>query len=72
MTRAQHLRWAKDRALEYAESGDAANALASIGSDLDKHPETANHPGVRLGMTLLLAGQFKSPQEIVHYIEGFN
>ena len=29
MTRAEHLRWAKDRALEYADRGDVANAMAS-------------------------------------------
>lgn len=40
MTRAEHLAWAKARALEYLDRGDAANALASMISDLGKHDET--------------------------------
>ena len=40
MDRAEHLQWAKDRALEYADMGDVANAMASLGSDLNKHPDT--------------------------------
>ena len=30
MTRAEHLQWAKDRALEYADQGDTGNAMASL------------------------------------------
>jgi len=33
MTREEHLRWAKDRALEYADKGDVANAIASLRSE---------------------------------------
>jgi Tfp pilus assembly protein PilF len=38
--RAEHLAWAKQRALEYLDAGDIANAVTSMGSDLGKHPET--------------------------------
>jgi hypothetical protein len=38
-TRAEHMKWAKDRALEYADQGDTGNAIASLMSDLGKHPE---------------------------------
>jgi hypothetical protein len=38
LTRAEHLQWAKARALEYVEAGDLANACASMLSDLSKHP----------------------------------
>lgn len=37
MDRAQHLAWAKARALEYVERGDLTNAIASLVSDLGKH-----------------------------------
>lgn len=40
MTRDEHLAWAKTRALEYVAMGDLPNALASMSSDLNKHPET--------------------------------
>jgi hypothetical protein len=43
VNRAEHLAWAKDRALEYLP-GDVNNAMASLVSDLNKHEETAGHP----------------------------
>lgn len=39
-TRAEHMAWAKERALAELEHGSAANALASICSDMTKHPGT--------------------------------
>ncbi len=39
--RAEHLAWCKTRALEYVEGGDLAGAIASMMSDLTKHPQTA-------------------------------
>ena len=39
-TRAEHLAWCKRRAMEYVDAGDLSNAVASMGSDLSKHPET--------------------------------
>ena len=42
-TRDEHLAWCKQRALEYADRGDTTNAVASMMSDLGKHPETENH-----------------------------
>jgi hypothetical protein len=36
-----HFNWARDRALEYVELGDGGNAMASLISDLNKHPGTA-------------------------------
>lgn len=41
MTRAEHMAWAKQRALEYVERGELSSAIASMISDLGKHPETA-------------------------------
>ena len=39
MTRDEHLAWCKKRALEYLDRGDLQNAIASMGSDLDKHED---------------------------------
>jgi hypothetical protein len=72
MTRAEHLQWAKDRALEYADRGDMANAMASLGSDLSKHPETAGHSGMELMMMLAMTGNLDRPGELRKFIEGFN
>lgn len=56
MTRAEHLAWAKQRALEYVDMGDISGALASMMSDLGKHPELANHAAIELTGMLMVAG----------------
>jgi hypothetical protein len=66
------LAWAKGRALAYASQGDLSGALASIASDLNKHPETAGHAGVELMMLLAMGGHLKSVTEVRDFIEGFN
>jgi hypothetical protein len=71
-TRSEHLQWAKDRALEYADQGDTANAIASLTSDLAKHPETAGHSAIQLMTMMAMADQFHRPGELRKFIEGFN
>jgi hypothetical protein len=71
ITREEHLKCAKKRALEYVEMGDLLQALTSIGSDLTKHPETQNHPGYDIGMGLYMVGSLRTPHEMRHFIEGF-
>lgn len=72
MTRAEHLKWCKERALEYVGQGDLQNAFASMASDLGKHEETAGHAGIQLGMVMLMGGQLNSEAEMRRFIEGFN
>lgn len=72
MTREEHMQWCKERALEYIDRGDAKNALASMLSDLRKHPETENHAGSDLAGMLLLTGRLQTTQELRKFIEGFN
>lgn len=71
-TRAEHLAWCKQRALEYCDLGDTNQAFASMASDLGKHYETQGHIGIRLGMTMMLGGHLNSAQEMRNFIEGFN
>jgi hypothetical protein len=73
MDRAEHLQWAKDRALEYADQGDVANAMGSLRSDLGKHPGTAQSVGIvdELMMPLAMMGDFERPGELRRFIEGF-
>ena len=70
-TREEHLNWCVQRACEYLDAGDSKNAIASLISDLSKHPETKDHPGIKLGMGMLLIGQLKSVPEMRHFIAGF-
>ena len=72
MTRAEHLQWCKDRALEYTQRGDIKNSITSMMSDLTKHPETKKHSGIQLGMMMLMAGQIKTAYDAEKFIKGFN
>jgi hypothetical protein len=72
MTRAEHLAWCKQRALEYVDAGDVNQAFVSMASDLGKHPETANHSAIQLGMMMLMAGHLSDAQKMRLFIEDFN
>lgn len=74
MTRAEHLQWAKDRALELLDAGDLPQAFASITSDLMKHDELARDHSdtLPLGMQLMITGNLSTPEQMRHWIEGFN
>lgn len=70
-TRDEHLALCKQRALEYLDN-DPKGALASMLSDLRKHPETQDHAGAELGMLLLMTGNLETAAEVRAFIEGFN
>lgn len=72
MTRDEHLAWAKERAIEYANRGEVAAAVGSLTSDLRKHPETAGHSGLELMSMLAVTGKFTRPGDLREFIEGFN
>lgn len=71
MTRAEHLAWCKERALEYLPH-DPQQALTSMFSDLGKHPETAGHSGIKLGFMEMMAGFLTRPSEVEEFIKAFN
>jgi hypothetical protein len=66
------MQWCKQRALEYVDDGDVQQAFTSMASDLGKHPATANHVGIQLGMMQLMGGMLSTPAEMRKFIEGFN
>ena len=72
MTRTEHLDWCKKRALEYVDQGNVSSAWASMVSDLRKHPETADHIAIGLGMRMLMGGMLSSPAKMRDFIVGFN
>jgi hypothetical protein len=72
-TREEHLEWCKQRAREYLDAGDLANAVASMGSDIDKHPETrltgaAMGTLVYVAMLRITEGDVRGVRE---WVEGF-
>jgi uncharacterized membrane-anchored protein len=68
-TRDEHLEWCKQRAREYLDAGDLLNAVTSMGSDLDKHPELRCNPF--LLMTGALDAQNGDSRKVRDWIEGF-
>jgi hypothetical protein len=72
VTRQEHLDWCKRRALEYAERGDIFQAITSMGSDLEKHPETKGHRGTEIGVMLLMTGGLSTVEDAKRFINGFN
>lgn len=74
MNRNEHMRWCKERAMEYVNMGDNSQALASMASDLGKHPETSSSSDMAstLGIGLLMAGQLATIEQGRKFIEGFN
>ena len=69
-TREEHMIWCKMRALEYVDAGKLDNAVASMGSDLRKHPETDNTPSflIVLGVQEIERGT----EAVRRWVNGFN
>lgn len=68
-TRQEHLQWCKQRALEYVAAGDMQQALASMTSDLGKHPETRSSVQFCVMLGRL---ETSSRERMKRFIEGFN
>ena len=70
MERAEHLKWAKERAREYIRLGDREQAVASMMSDLNKHEAWQSDMAVgMLGIAALHLGTMKAVRD---FVEGFN
>jgi hypothetical protein len=73
ITRAEHLAWCKERALQYVDIGDLNQAFASMGSDLNKEECTKNCADtMRLGFQMLMNGHLSTPKKMREFINGFN
>ena len=74
-TREQHIAWAKERALEYVDAGDLANAVASMGSDLnarrlERYLATAWQSGANPVVVLTKSDLSDDPEAEVAEAEG--
>ena len=72
MNRAEHLKWAKDRAIYELDAGSTTNAFASMASDLGEHEELTGHVGIELGMWQVAHGLMDTSEQCRKWIEGFN
>jgi hypothetical protein len=71
MTRAEHLQWAKDRALAYLPDSPR-EAVTSMLSDLGKHDETKRVLDGPIGMIGIMEAAQGSVGSVRRFIEGFN
>lgn len=72
MPRDDHLKWCKERPLLYLDDGKVMDAVTSMLSDLDKHPETKLSPGSVLSALGLHAAMSNDIGEARRFITGFN
>jgi len=74
MSRDEHLEKARKRAIAYLEQPvpEVNEALTSMMSDLEKHPELKNHPGIQICVGLLWIGNLQTPSEARRFIEGYH
>jgi hypothetical protein len=72
-TREEHLEWCKQRAREYLDRGELADAVASMGSDMDKHPETrmAGEKGTLIMYVAMLRIMDGDARGVREWVEGF-
>lgn len=72
MDRSEHLQWCKDRAMEYINTGDVTNGIASFTSDMSKHEDTASHSALDLMATMMFSGMLNTVADAEKFILGFN
>lgn len=70
MTREEHMKWCKERALAYLPA-DPQQAITSMLSDISKHPETKSNMLAGLTLQLMMIGSLSSPEDARRHIEGF-
>jgi hypothetical protein len=77
MTREEHIKWCKQRAIEefdyYPKFPEALrNGLTSMMSDINKHPGTRSDALQSLCLMQLMGNRINSRQEFVNFINGFH
>lgn len=68
MTKHEHIEWCKKRARPYLEAKDVSQAVASMLSDLGKHPETQGMVD-SMGMIGIFSAQ--KIEDARRFVEGF-
>lgn len=71
MSREEHLAWAKSRALEYVERGAMVDAVASMASDLVKHPDWQHSDSMAVLAIVGMKATESGPDAVRRWIEGF-
>jgi secreted PhoX family phosphatase len=70
MNRDEHLKWCKQRALNYLNDGDLRGAFTSMLSDMEKHEETKGINAALLALGTMYVQQYDI-DGMRRWIEGF-
>jgi hypothetical protein len=72
MTREEHIKWCKERAIQELEyTHDPKQGIVSMLSDIGKHPETNSQTLKMLCMAEMMSGRC-TEQSVRKFIDGFN
>lgn len=73
ITRAEHLVWAKARAIYYVDTGNLPGAVASMISDMGKHPDIELPQDVESGplMDALMAAAHGDAEAVREWIDSW-
>ncbi|MEH2128316.1 hypothetical protein [Nostoc sp.] len=72
MNRTEYLNSSKQRANEYLDMGFIKLAWQSFSSDLIKHDELINHPGLGIGVQKLILGHLATESGMRKFINDFS
>jgi hypothetical protein len=72
ISREQYLQWCKDRALEYVKLVLLEDAIASMQSDLTKHPETNTPEVMKRVFDIHVIYGISMDRRVITWIHGFN
>jgi len=73
MTREEHLKWSKERAIaEMDDTKKPTSAIISMMSDLRKHEETNKEALISLCGMILMIKPHITRQEVINFLNGFN
>ena len=72
MTKSEHIKQCKKRALNYVNDNYLTGAFVSMVKDLRSHPETNKHPSINNGLRLLATGLLTSKDRMQKFINDIN
>lgn len=72
MTREEHLKWCRERAIQDMDYyKDPTKGLISMASDLRKHPETNHESLTSLCLAQVIINPKITRQQVIDFIDGF-
>lgn len=71
LSRDEYLLSCKTRAAKLLDVMEPVDAFTVLAKDLDEHPDTRHHAGVKLGLLMISRGKLRTKEEMAKFIDGF-